>query len=140
MVVSQQIEDLVCFCRALRERGLAVTPSEVVVATDALKLIDSSDREEVFISLRSILTTRVEDFPKFAELFKTFWERLPQKFIPSERESKPGATTLRGAAPTYRGVGYFLEGWSKGRHDNPEPVNLPSASNTRSAGEKDFST
>src|SRR5262245_22740253 len=106
MVANQQIEDLVSFCRELREHGLAVTTSEVVVATDALRLIDSSDREEVFISLRSILTTRVDDFPIFAELFKTFWERLPQKLIPSERKSEAGATTFRApATPKHQGVG-----------------------------------
>jgi uncharacterized protein with von Willebrand factor type A (vWA) domain len=141
MVVSQKIEDLVCFCRALREHGLAVTPSEVVVATDALKLIDAADREEVFISLRSILTTRVEDFPTFAELFKTFWERLPQKLVPSERESKTEANALRLATgPTNRGIGFFLDSWSKARHNRTEPINLPSASNANSAGEKDFSS
>jgi uncharacterized protein with von Willebrand factor type A (vWA) domain len=141
MVANQQIEDLVCFCRALREHGLAVTPSEVVVATNALKLVDSSDREEVFLSLRSILTTRVDDFPIFTELFKTFWERLPQKLISSERESKAGATTLRAPATQKPGgVSHLLESWTKAKPDNPEPLNLPSASSARSASEKDFSS
>ena len=83
-----EIENLVLFCRALREHGLAVTPSEVVAAVTTLRLIDTSDREEVFLSLRSVLTTRVDDFPIFEELFETFWNRLPEKLVERETSFK----------------------------------------------------
>src|SRR5678815_4454268 len=69
------VEKLVVFCRELRAHGLSVTPAEVVTATSGLQIIDTSDRDEVFLSLRSILTTSVDDFPIFAEAFKRFWNR-----------------------------------------------------------------
>src|SRR5678815_4399656 len=68
-----EVEKLVVFCRELRAHGLSVTPAEIVTATTALQIIDKTDREEVFLSLRSILTTSVDDFTIFEEVFKKFW-------------------------------------------------------------------
>src|SRR5215475_1472836 len=86
------LNNTVLFCRALRERGLLVTPSEAIDAVTTLNLIDLDDREETFLSLRSILTSRVEDFPVFEELFEGFWSRVgrspnPRKIIEREAAS-----------------------------------------------------
>jgi uncharacterized protein with von Willebrand factor type A (vWA) domain len=56
-----EIARVVDFCRELRAHGLSVTPSEVITATTVLQIIDRTDRDEVFLSLRSILTTSVAD-------------------------------------------------------------------------------
>jgi len=61
--------DVVLLGRALREHGVAVTPAEVVAAVAAFAVIDQADREEVFLSLRSVFTARIDDFPIFEELF-----------------------------------------------------------------------
>ena len=71
------IERLITFCRELRAHGLSVTPAEVITAATALQLIDTRDRDEVFLSLRCVLTTSSEDFPIFEELFKRFWKNVP---------------------------------------------------------------
>jgi uncharacterized protein with von Willebrand factor type A (vWA) domain len=68
-----ELDRLVGFCRTLREHGLSVTPAEVVTAAAAMQIIDNKDRDEVFLSLRNILTTSVDDFPIFESLFATFW-------------------------------------------------------------------
>jgi uncharacterized protein with von Willebrand factor type A (vWA) domain len=102
-------------------------------------LIDTNDREEVFLSLRSVLTTRVDDFPIFEELFETFWNQLPQKLV--ERDGPfhsssivPRRSTKRNAS----GLQFFLENWNSSRgHDN-ESVKLPGASDIESRAEKDF--
>ena len=60
-----EVEKVVLFCRELRAHGLSVTPAEAVTATTALQVIDTTDSYEVFVSLRSILTTSVDDFPIF---------------------------------------------------------------------------
>src|SRR5215813_10815855 len=102
-----ETENLVVFCRTLREHGMSVTPAEVVTAAAALQIIDTKDRDEVFLSLRSILTTSVEDFPIFESLFATFWSRLPKKSIQREnvqiRRTSPARAT--------GGVAFFLENW-----------------------------
>ena len=76
--------ETVAFCRALRLRGLAVTPSEAIDAGRALTIIDLNDRTETFLGLRSILTSRPEDLPTFEELFEAFWNRIR----PAEQSGK----------------------------------------------------
>ena len=130
-----ELENLVVFCRTLREHGLSVTPAEVVIAAAALQIIDTKDRDEVFLSLRNILTTSVDDFPIFESLFATFWSRLPAK--PIERET----VQIRRTSParTTGGVAFFLENWPTSLRANAQSVNVPGASETESSAEKDFS-
>ena len=121
--------DVVLLGRALRDHGVAVTPSEVVTAATALQVIDENDRQEVFLSLRAVFTSRVEDFVIFAELFENFSEReVPVK---ASLQTKPGAPR--------RGLGYFLENWATSRgEESREPLKVPGASETESNAEKDF--
>jgi uncharacterized protein with von Willebrand factor type A (vWA) domain len=123
----------------LREHGLAVTPSEVVAAVTTLRLIDASDRAEVFFSLRSVLTTRVDDFPVFEELFETFWNRLPEKLVEREAPSNP-SSRVRPLSPkrTAGGLAFFLENWTNSRGADTEPLKVPGASDIESGAEKDF--
>lgn len=133
------IERVLLFCRALREHGLAVTPSEVVVAAAALRLIDTSDREEVFLGLRSVFTTRVDDFPIFEELFEDFWNQSPRKLIEPEAHTRPDSSARRHspkASP--EGLAFFLKTWTSTRSVNTEPVKVPAASDTVSGAQKDF--
>ena len=124
--------------RALREHGVAVTPAEVVVAAAALQIIDQDDREEVFLTLRSIFTSRVDDFPIFEQLFAQYWDSTPEKHVQREGLSK---TTLqvRPGAPR-RGLAYFLENWATARSEDSEPMKVPGASESESASEKDFTS
>ena len=130
-----ELESIVVFCRTLREHGLSVTPAEVVIAAAALQIIDTKDRDEVFLSLRNILTTSVDDFPIFESLFATFWSRLPQKLIEREtvqiRRTSPARVT--------GGVAFFLENWPTSLRANAQSVNVPGASEAESGAEKDFS-
>ena len=125
----RQIEDLVSFCRALRERGVSVTPAEVVTAATVFQVIDTSDRDEVFLSLRSVLTTSVDDFPTFAELFDEFWSQSPRKLVVSRNEPAKAA----------KGVAYFFEHWASSLRADTQPVNVPGASDAESGADKDFS-
>jgi uncharacterized protein with von Willebrand factor type A (vWA) domain len=135
------LNKMVLFCRALRERGLLATTSEAIDAVSTLGLIDLDDREETFLSLRSVLTSRQEDFPVFEELFEDFWIKLgrsprPRKIV--EREDLPTGARLS-SLNHGKGLAFFLEHWGAGMSRDPEPVNLPGASNTESDAEKDFS-
>lgn len=129
-----EIENLVNFCRALREHGLSVTPAEVVTAATVLRIVDTSDRDEVFLSLRSVLTTSVDDFPIFEELFDTFWSASPRKLV--EREQVATLRPKTGTPP--RGLGFFLEHWTASQRSDAQPVNVPGADATESHAHKDF--
>jgi len=129
-----EVEKLVLFCRELRAHGLSVTPAEVVTAATALQIIDTTDREEVFLSLRGILTTSVDDFPIFEEVFKRFWNS-------SRALSSSTAVRIQSSLPrqTSKGLGFFLENWGSWFAAGAQPVKVPGASDTESATEKDFS-
>jgi uncharacterized protein with von Willebrand factor type A (vWA) domain len=126
------LESLVGFCRTLREHGLSVTPAEVVTAAAALQIIDGNDRDEVFLSLRNILTTSVDDFPIFESLFATCWSRSPKKSVERQnvqiRRTSPGRAT--------GGVAFFLDNWPA---SNAQTADLPGTSDTESIAAKDFS-
>ena len=92
-----------------------------------LELIDTSDRNEVFLSLRTILTTSVDDFPIFEELFETFWTRT----------SRPRAQVVSPKQQP-KGIAYFLEHWSNSLSAGAQPENLPGASDKESIAEKNF--
>ncbi|MCI0488339.1 MAG: VWA domain-containing protein [Blastocatellia bacterium] len=137
------LTNTVLFCRMLRARGLAVTPSEAIDAVAALNLIDTGDRQETFLSLRSVLTSRVEDFPVFEEIFEYFWRQIagssqPRKLI--EQETLTSAKVrLRTEPQKQKGLAFFLEHWGNDKSRAAEPVKLPGASDTPGAAEKDFS-
>ena len=129
---------IVLLGRDLREHGVAVTPSEVVAAVAAFQVIDQADREEVFLSLRSVFTSRVEDFPIFEKLFAKHWDSRPEKHVEREGLSKTTLQVRPGAQR--RGLAYFLENWTTTRGEDSAPVKVPGASETESAAEKDFSS
>ncbi|HEU4934354.1 MAG TPA: hypothetical protein VFT48_19870, partial [Pyrinomonadaceae bacterium] len=137
MIKDQEIKKLVDFCRTLRENGLSVTPAEVVTAAAALDIIDTKDREEVFLSLRNILTTSVDDFPVFENLFATYWSARPAKLV--ERETSDSAQVRRTApARAAGGLAFFLEHWPAEIRSAAQPVKVPGASDTEARAEKDF--
>lgn len=130
-----EVERLVVFCRELRAHGVSVTPAEVVTAATALQVIDTVDRDEVFLSLRSVLTTSVDDFPVFAELFKRFWNNSHTRAGgPAARvQTNPQLQSQR------QGLGFFLEHWGSSFSAEAQPVKVPGASDTAAAATKDFS-
>jgi uncharacterized protein with von Willebrand factor type A (vWA) domain len=65
--------NLIEFCRLLRERDLLVTPTEVVDALRTAETIDLTDRVEMQLALRTVLTARYEDLPLFDAAFDEFW-------------------------------------------------------------------
>src|SRR5262245_65349985 len=131
------LDMMVLFCRTLRERGLLATTSEAIDAVTTLSLIDLDDREETFLSLRSVLTSRQEDFHVFEELFEDFWIKLgrgprPRKIV--EREDLPTGARLS-SRNHGKGLAFFLEHWGAGMSRDSEPINLPGASNIESDAE-----
>ncbi|HEV8484451.1 MAG TPA: VWA domain-containing protein [Blastocatellia bacterium] len=137
------IEATVLFCRALRERGLAVTSSEAIDAVKTLSLVDRADRREVFLSLKSILTSRLEDFPIFEELFDAFWGRQGEpletrKLVETPRDpNKEGQGRLSSSTHRPRGLPYLLENWLPPESADSESIEVPVASDVESSAEMD---
>jgi uncharacterized protein len=70
------LANVVDFGLLLRQRGLQVTPSEAIDSLRALQRIDISDRDEFYLSLRTVMTSRFDDYPIFHEAFHSFWPGL----------------------------------------------------------------
>jgi uncharacterized protein len=135
------LDETVLFCRTLREHGLMVTPSEAIDAVKALGLIDLDDRQETFLSLRSVLTSRVEDFPVFEELFQEFWRRQGQRKIVERDSLSHSNQHVRFSPSAHRekGLAFFLEHWGETGARAAQTIRLPGASDAESISQKDFS-
>jgi len=129
-----EVESVVLFCRELRAHGLSVTPAEVVTAATALRVIDMTNRDETFLSLRSILTTSIDDFQIFEEVFKRFWNQ-------SHSPNRTAIVRTQSNSPRQspKGLAFFLEHWGSSFSGGAQPIKVPGASDTESAATKDFS-
>lgn len=63
------------FAAALRERGIEIGLSEEIDATQALSLVDLTDRAEVYWALRTTFRVRHRDHETFDVLFDLHWSR-----------------------------------------------------------------
>ena len=58
----------------LRASGLPVTTSAVMDAVRALEAVDLMDRAEVYLTLQTVLMSRIEEQPAFDRCFEAFWK------------------------------------------------------------------
>jgi uncharacterized protein len=128
------------FCRALRDAGLPVTPTEAIEAARVLEIVDLQDREELRQALRSVLTTRPEDFHLFDELFEHFWAwepdvpaRGPGRSPPHRREQPTPITRPKSAPAVAR--------WMRSESDDldEQPLTVARESEVERLHAKDFS-
>jgi uncharacterized protein with von Willebrand factor type A (vWA) domain len=131
-------------CRALRRRGLPVTPAESIDACRALALVDLGDRNEVSLALRSVLVSRMEDFPVFEEEFdRVFAPPLPPGAMGGLLR-RPSARR-RPEPPGTQPPPVSLERWMRGADQegeggkDDEPVGIPRQSERETLGTRDFS-
>ena len=129
------------FCRDLRARELLVTPAETVDALRALEKVDIGDREELYLALRAVLASRVEDHAIFDELFVTLAEgagdpsagngdRVPDAPVPL-----PAVTSLPGQR---RSGPPSLERWLRQSGNGDETVSVPRESDLDAMGGRDL--
>ncbi|MFQ5946005.1 MAG: VWA domain-containing protein [Anaerolineae bacterium] len=126
-----------------------MTLAEATDAVRALEYLDLTDRDEVYLGLRSTLMARIEEQPAFDRCFDAFWRRRgevppglegsfsPLSPPPQEDQAEPGS--LKGAGQKREAVA--LEAWVD-EDDGPEsePLGVPSVSDREVLMEQDFST
>jgi hypothetical protein len=138
---------VVRFAAFLRRRGLPVTTLEVTDAVRALDQLDVADRDDLFLGLRTVFVSRVEELPVFERCFDAFWRSAPEGdpvleglVAPPEvaGSEPPGLPKVAGQARQ----GVSLEGW-RGEDesaDGTEPLGVPSVSDREALMGQDFST
>ena len=143
MQSNDVIERVTGFCRLLRERGLQVTPSESIDAARSLALLDLTDRTDLYLALRALLTTRRDDLPLFDALFTEWWH------TGDEPETGSGSEQNRQRQPTPnvkvqepKAVGAALMKWASSGEavDDGQAPGLSSPSSHDSRARKDFGT
>jgi uncharacterized protein len=90
------VRNMLQFGRLLRSYEMLVTPSEIFDGLRAMETIDLHDKAEVYLSLRTTLTSKLEDLPTFDRLFELFWRSLSV-------ESQPGGQDEALAMPNEEG-------------------------------------
>ncbi len=82
---------MIAFAATLRRVGLTVTTESVGQALRALDLIDLMDRDGVYLALRMILTSRMEEQTVFERCFDEFWQLYTQWSFQPEQPSTAAA-------------------------------------------------
>jgi len=132
------------FSRALRDRGLNVTPGTSIDAVRALAAVDIGDRRDVYFALRSLFATRLQDLAVFDAMFDEWWDTAR----PARRET--GAERTKQSAnppivapwdePKASTTSSFLTRWAASLAEAEDDATVPMAApSTREAtGVKDF--
>ncbi|MFN8571546.1 MAG: VWA domain-containing protein [Gemmatimonadaceae bacterium] len=128
------------FCRALRDRGVDVTPAETVLATRALGQLDVGDREDVRLGLRSALILQREQYQLFDDTFDEVWGGGGQRAKAPPGSSSKTVTSTPPTQPRPQSA-VTMANWMKGpqgAHEERVPVRQPS--DRESLGSRDFSS
>ena len=144
--------DLTCamltFGATLRASGLPVTTSAVMDAMRALEAVDLLDRAEVYLALRTVLMSRMEEQPAFDRCFEAFWkfhaedgqglDGLVATVQPQRREDEPEGDAAEAAREKQAQIA--LDDWEDGGAADDEPVEVPGLSDREALMDQDFST
>jgi uncharacterized protein with von Willebrand factor type A (vWA) domain len=140
---------MLTFSGMLRASGLQVTTSAVMDAVRALEAVDLLDRAEVYLTLQTVLMSRIEEQPAFDRCFEAFWkfhadegqglDGLVAAVQQKEPDDAPEAAPLE-TAPE-RQARMALDDWNdSGEATDDEPLEVPGLSDREALMEQDFST
>jgi uncharacterized protein with von Willebrand factor type A (vWA) domain len=139
---------MLAFGSMLRASGLPVTTSAVMDAVRALEAVDLMDRAEVYLALRTVLMTRIEEQPAFDRCFEAFWRFHAEEgqgldgLVASVQPPRQEEELDSGAIETVREkqAQIALDDWDQGEAADDEPLEVPGLSDREALMEQDFST
>ena len=139
---------MLAFGAMLRASGLPVTTSAVMDAVRALEAVDLMDRAEVYLGLRTVLMSRMEEQPAFDRCFEAFWrfhaeegqglDGLVAAVQPFRQEEELDSGAIEAAREKQAQVA--LDDWDRGEAADDEPLEVPGLSDREALMEQDFST
>jgi len=140
---------MLAFGAMLRASGLPVTTSAVMDAVRALEAVDLMDRAEVYLALRTVLMSRMEEQPAFDRCFEAFWrfhaedgqglDGLVAAVQPRrQEEEEPAQGAIEAAREKQAQVA--LDDWDQGEAADDEPLEVPGLSDREALMDQDFST
>jgi uncharacterized protein len=139
---------MLAFGGMLRASGLPVTTSAVMDAVRALEAVDLMDRAEVYLTLRTVLMSRIEEQPAFDRCFEAFWkfhaeegqglDGLVATIQPVRQDDEPDTAAVETAREKQAQIA--LDEWEEGEGSDDEPLEVPGLSDREALMEQDFST
>lgn len=134
------------FGTLLRACGLKVTTGALMDSVRALEAVDLLERSEVYLALRALLMSRMEEQPVFDRCFDAFWQSGTDTLPPPaarpeaapEKHRKQDAPEGAVGAPPPAEADFALEDWDEDPAE--EPLELPGTSARELLVEQDFST
>jgi len=140
---------MLTFGGMLRASGLQVTTSAVMDAVRALEAVDLMDRAEVYLTLQTVLMSRIEEQPAFDRCFEAFWkfhadggqglDGLVTAVQQHGQDDPPEAPVLETAREKQAQMA--LDDWNdEGEATDDEPLEVPGLSDREALMEQDFST
>ena len=139
---------MLAFGAMLRASGLPVTTSAVMDAVRALDAVDLMDRAEVYLALRTVLMSRIEEQPAFDRCFEAFWrfhaedgqglDGLVAAVQPFRQEEELDSGAIEAVREKQAQVA--LDDWDQGEAADDEPLEVPGVSDREALMEQDFST
>lgn len=138
---------MVAFGAMLRASGLPVTTAALTDAVRALEAVDLTDRGDLYLALRAVLVSRMEEQPAFDRCFEAFWKfRLED--VDGLDASSGAVQALDDAGnrarssdktPERKFAAVELEDAHEIDTPNAEPLDLPGRSDREVLLEQDFS-
>lgn len=87
-MTASTLRDIATFADALRAKGLTVTPDQMSDMSEALLLVDLTDRDQVYNAMRALAITDPGHRPLYDEVFRSFFEHVWHQ--PSKQQSETG--------------------------------------------------
>lgn len=103
---SPLVANLLLFPRALRQAGIAVSPSQTLAFLRGLRWLEIGDRRQVYHAGRALLVTRREDLKLYDAVFERFWRR-PGTLPPAGRTRRPAPPRERSRQRPFTVVNYL---------------------------------
>jgi uncharacterized protein len=135
------------FAALLRAQSLPVTVIQVLDAVRALDHLDISDRDELYLGLRTVFVSRPEEAPIFDRAFHAFWrvggsdeQGIPGLLAPSVGADAEELAIPGGAGQKRETLALDTWGDDDGGDDEGEPLGVPAVSDQESLVGQDFAT
>jgi uncharacterized protein len=129
-------ENLIAFCRFLRNYSFIIGLQEQALALEALTLINFEEKENFKDALRTTLVKNVQNLQKFDRLFDDYWKELEKSFDSKIKDSVEKKQKKQSQADaTFNN----LKSWMNGTKSDDEQE-LAAYSFGENLSEKDFST
>ena len=129
-------ENVIAFCRFLRNYGFIIGLQEQALALEALSFINFEDKNNFKAALRTTLVKNVQNLQKFDRLFDDYWKELEKSVDSKIKDSEERKKKKQSQADaTFNN----LKSWINGNKSD-EQQELAAYSIGENLMEKDFST